>query len=160
MQLDPARSARDGLSPRKQTHFIHFRVLEKVKKTAMEQAGLVPEMNISSNEQSGGKEVLCAQKDSTKLSNKRPSGGTEAHTRSWYPEEWWLHGFEAQSKAPEMSWTAQMMHVWLCSPVFSPPAFDEAHANGAHPGQLVDRFKALVDRLSQQGCKFLVVEYF
>lgn len=84
MQLDPAGSARDGLSPRKQTRFIHFRVLEKVKKkkTAMEQAGLVPEMNISSNEQSGGKEALRAQEDSTKLSNKRPSGGTEAHTRS------------------------------------------------------------------------------
>lgn len=34
MQLDPARSARDGLSPRKQTRFIHFRVLEKVKKNS------------------------------------------------------------------------------------------------------------------------------
>lgn len=46
------------------------------------------------------------------------------------------------------------------SPVLGPPAFDKAHAYGAHPGKLIDSFKALVDRLSQQGCKFLVVKYF
>lgn len=39
--------------------------------------------------------------------------------------------------------------VGQCSPVFCSPAFDKAHADGAHPGELVDSFKALVDRLSQ-----------
>lgn len=31
----------------------------------------------------------------------------------------------------------------LCS-----PALDEAHPDGAHPGELVDRLEALIDRLS------------
>lgn len=44
------------------------------------------------------------------------------------------------------------------SPVFCSPAFDEAHANGAHARQLVDGLEALVDRLSQEGGKLLVVE--
>ena len=54
----------------------------------------------------------------------------------------------------------QIWHPWQSSPVLGSPAFDKAHTDGAHPGELVDSFEALVDRLSQQGCKFLVVEYF
>lgn len=41
----------------------------------------------------------------------------------------------------------------LCS-----PAFDKTHANGAHPGQLINSLEPLVHRLSQQCCKLLVVE--
>lgn len=44
------------------------------------------------------------------------------------------------------------------SSVLGPPAFDEAHADGAHACQLVDSLKALVHRLSQQRGKLLVVE--
>lgn len=44
------------------------------------------------------------------------------------------------------------------SPVLSSPAFDKAHANGAHPGELVHSLKPLVDRLGEQGSKLLVVE--
>lgn len=43
-------------------------------------------------------------------------------------------------------------------PVFSSPALDEAHADGAHPGELVDSLESLVDGLCQQGSKLLVVE--
>lgn len=43
-------------------------------------------------------------------------------------------------------------------PVFGAPTLDEAHADGAHPGELVHSLKALVDRLGQQGSKLLVVE--
>ena len=43
-------------------------------------------------------------------------------------------------------------------PVLGSPAFDKAHANGAHAGQLVHGLEALVDRLSQEGGKLLVVE--
>lgn len=43
-------------------------------------------------------------------------------------------------------------------PVLGPPALDETHADGAHPGELVDGLKALVDWLGEQGCKLLVVE--
>lgn len=43
-------------------------------------------------------------------------------------------------------------------PVLRSPAFDEAHADGTHSGQLVDSLKALVDRLGQEGSKLLVVE--
>lgn len=46
------------------------------------------------------------------------------------------------------------------SPVLGSPAFNKTHADGAHSGKLIDSFKTLVDRLSQQGCKFLVVKYF
>lgn len=35
---------------------------------------------------------------------------------------------------------------------------NEAHANSAHLGELVDGLKAMVDRLCQQFSKFLVVE--
>lgn len=37
----------------------------------------------------------------------------------------------------------------LSIPVFSSPAFDETHANSAHPGQLIYSLKALVHRLCQ-----------
>lgn len=43
-------------------------------------------------------------------------------------------------------------------PVLGPPAFDEAHADGAHSGELIDGLEALIDRLSQERCKLLVVE--
>lgn len=43
-------------------------------------------------------------------------------------------------------------------PVLSSPAFDKAHANGTHPGELVHSLKPLVDRLGEQGSKLLVVE--
>jgi CII-binding regulator of phage lambda lysogenization HflD len=44
------------------------------------------------------------------------------------------------------------------SPVLCSPAFDEAHAYGTHPGELVDGLEALVDRLGQQSRKLLVVK--
>lgn len=34
---------------------------------------------------------------------------------------------------------------WHCPPVLGSPAFDKAHADSAHPGELVDSLKALVD---------------
>ena len=43
-------------------------------------------------------------------------------------------------------------------PVLCSPALDEAHAYGAHAGQLVDSLETLVDRLGQESCKLLVVE--
>lgn len=43
-------------------------------------------------------------------------------------------------------------------PVFGAPTLDEAHAYCAHARQLIDRLEALVDRLSQQRRKLLVVE--
>ena len=43
-------------------------------------------------------------------------------------------------------------------PVFCSPTLDEAHPNRAHPGQLVHSFEALVYRLSQESCEFLVVK--
>lgn len=43
-------------------------------------------------------------------------------------------------------------------PVLRSPAFDKAHADGAHPGQLVNSLEALVDWLGQQCSKLLVVE--
>ena len=45
-------------------------------------------------------------------------------------------------------------------PVLRAPALDEAHTDGTHPRELVHRFKALVDGLSQQSRKLLVVEDF
>ena len=42
--------------------------------------------------------------------------------------------------------------------VLCPPALDETHADGAHLGQVVHSFKAMVDRLTEQGSKLLVVE--
>lgn len=42
--------------------------------------------------------------------------------------------------------------------VLCPPALDEAHADCAHLGQVVDCLKAVVDRLTQQSRKLLVVE--
>lgn len=54
-----------------------------------------------------------------------------------------------------------VFEIWCqSSPVLSSPAFDKAHADGAHPGELVDSLEALINRLSQQGCKLLVVEDF
>lgn len=47
---------------------------------------------------------------------------------------------------------------WV-SPVLRPPALDEAHAYGAHPGELVHGFKALIDRLGEKSGELLVVEY-
>ena len=44
------------------------------------------------------------------------------------------------------------------SPIFGAPAFDEAHSDGTHSGELIDGLKALVYRLRQQRGKFLVVE--
>lgn len=44
------------------------------------------------------------------------------------------------------------------SPVIGSPALDEAHADRAHPGELVHGLEALVDRLCQQSSKLLVVE--
>ena len=43
-------------------------------------------------------------------------------------------------------------------PVLGSPALDEAHADGAHPSELVDGLEALVHRLGEQRCKLLVVE--
>lgn len=42
--------------------------------------------------------------------------------------------------------------------VLRSPALHEAHADGAHLGQLVDHLKAVVDVLGEQGGKLLVVE--
>lgn len=46
------------------------------------------------------------------------------------------------------------------TPVLCSPAFDEAHADGTHSGELVHRLKALVHRLGQQCRKLLIVEDF
>lgn len=43
-------------------------------------------------------------------------------------------------------------------PVLRAPAFDKAHTDGAHSGELIDGLKALIDRLSQKRSKLLVVE--
>lgn len=43
-------------------------------------------------------------------------------------------------------------------PVLGPPAFNKAHADGAHSGELIDGLEALIDRLSQERSKLLVVE--
>lgn len=43
-------------------------------------------------------------------------------------------------------------------PVLSSPSFNKAHADSAHSGELIDRLEALIDRLSQESCKLLVVE--
>lgn len=40
------------------------------------------------------------------------------------------------------------------------PAFHKAYANGAHFGEFVDGFKAVIHRLGEQLGKFLVVEDF
>ena len=42
--------------------------------------------------------------------------------------------------------------------VFSAPALDEGHPDGAHLGQLVHRLEAVVDGLGEQGGELLVVE--
>lgn len=42
--------------------------------------------------------------------------------------------------------------------ILGSPAFDEAHPDGAHSGELVDSFEATVNRLSEELGKFLVVE--
>lgn len=42
--------------------------------------------------------------------------------------------------------------------IFCSPALDEAHADSAHLGELVDGLKAIVHRLSQQLRKLLVIE--
>ncbi len=42
--------------------------------------------------------------------------------------------------------------------VLCAPALDEAHPDGAHSGQLVDRLEALVDGLRQERRELLVVE--
>lgn len=46
----------------------------------------------------------------------------------------------------------------ILSVVLSSPALDEAHPNGAHLSELIDGLKAVVDRLSQELSKLLVVE--
>lgn len=43
-------------------------------------------------------------------------------------------------------------------PVLGSPALHEAHANGAHAGELVHGLKALIDRLGQQSSKLLVIK--
>lgn len=43
-------------------------------------------------------------------------------------------------------------------PVLGAPALDEAHADGAHAGQLVHGLEALVHRLRQQSSELLVVK--
>lgn len=43
--------------------------------------------------------------------------------------------------------------------VLGAPAFHEAHSDRAHPRELVNSLKALVDRLREQGGEFLIVEY-
>lgn len=46
----------------------------------------------------------------------------------------------------------------ILSVILGPPALYKAHANGTHLGKLVDGLKTVVDRLSEQLSKFLVVE--
>ena len=45
------------------------------------------------------------------------------------------------------------------SSILVAPSFYKRHPDGAHPGKVVHGFKPMVDRLAQQGCKLLVVEY-
>lgn len=42
--------------------------------------------------------------------------------------------------------------------VLGPPALDKAHPYSAHFSEFVDSLKAVVDRLTEEGCEFLVVE--
>lgn len=44
------------------------------------------------------------------------------------------------------------------SPVLCSPAFHKAHSDSAHPGELVNSLKALIDRLRQECSELLVVE--
>ena len=46
------------------------------------------------------------------------------------------------------------------SVVFSSPTLDKGHPDGAHFGQFIHSFKPMVNRLSEQGGKLLIVEYF
>lgn len=43
--------------------------------------------------------------------------------------------------------------------VLGPPALDKAHPYSTHFSEFVDSLKAVVDRLTEEGCEFLVVEY-
>lgn len=47
------------------------------------------------------------------------------------------------------------MYKWI---TMLPAYLNKAHANGTHLGKLIDSLKPVVDRLSKQLCKFLVVE--
>lgn len=42
--------------------------------------------------------------------------------------------------------------------VLRPPALDKAHPYSAHFSEFIDSLKAMVDGLTEEGCKFLVVE--
>ena len=65
-----------------------------------------------------------------------------------------------------LQWTIQMYFnptrctCDILAMIFSTPSFHKAHPNGAHFGELINCLKAMIDRLTEQGCKFLVVEYF
>lgn len=50
------------------------------------------------------------------------------------------------------------MWMFSVSPSWWHGYLDEAHADSAHLGELVDGLKAIVHRLSQQLCKLLVIE--
>ena len=43
-------------------------------------------------------------------------------------------------------------------PVLCTPAFHKAHTDSTHSSQLVDGFKALVHRLSEQDSELLIIE--
>ena len=45
------------------------------------------------------------------------------------------------------------------SSVLLAPSFYEGHPDGAHPGKVIHGLEPVVDRLTQEGCKLLVVEY-
>ena len=45
------------------------------------------------------------------------------------------------------------------APILGAPAFNEAHSNRAHACKLVDGLEALIHRLGEQLCEFLIVEY-
>lgn len=42
--------------------------------------------------------------------------------------------------------------------VLRPPALDKTHPYGTHFSEFIDGFKAVIDRLTKECCKFLVVK--
>ena len=49
---------------------------------------------------------------------------------------------------------------YILAVILSSPSLNKAHTNGTHLSQLVDRFKAVVDRLGEKSGKLLIVEDF
>ena len=52
-----------------------------------------------------------------------------------------------------------LLAINFCNtPVLGAPTLNKAYSDGAHVGKRIDRLKAIVNALLQQGCKVLIVE--